>query len=79
MVDGDDTYPAEFAKQIVASVLDNGADMVVGDRFSSTYFTENKRLFHNSGNIVFRKLVNAIFHGNVKDIMTGYRGFHVCL
>jgi len=75
MVDGDDTYPAEYAPQMAAAVLEGGADMVVGDRLSSTYFTENKRLFHNSGNVVVRKLVNSIFHGNVKDIMTGYRAF----
>lgn len=75
MIDGDDTYPAEFASQMVSKVLDDGYDMVIGDRLSSTYFMENKRPFHNTGNILVRNLVNKIFDGNVTDIMTGYRAF----
>ncbi|MCL2493705.1 MAG: glycosyltransferase [Clostridiales bacterium] len=75
MIDGDDTYPAENARTMVDLVLNEGADMVVGDRLSSTYFTENKRQFHNAGNKTVRKLVNRLFHGNVTDIMTGYRAF----
>lgn len=75
MIDGDDTYPAEDARAMVDKVLAEGYDMVVGDRLSSTYFTENKRPFHNSGNVLVRKLVNWFFHGNVTDIMTGYRAF----
>jgi len=75
LVDGDDTYPAEHAREMVNLVLYNNVDMVIGDRLSSNYFTENKRLFHNSGNILVRKLVNMIFRGNIKDIMTGYRAF----
>lgn len=75
MIDGDDTYPAEDAQAMVDKVLVDGYDMVVGDRLSSTYFTENKRPFHNSGNVLVRKLVNSFFKGNVTDIMTGYRAF----
>lgn len=75
MIDGDDTYPAEDAEAMVKKVLEEGYDMVVGDRLSSTYFTENKRPFHNTGNVLVRKLVNSIFHGHVTDIMTGYRAF----
>lgn len=75
MIDGDDTYPAEDARTMVDKVLREGYDMVVGDRLSSTYFTENKRPFHNSGNVLVRKLVNGFFKGNVTDIMTGYRAF----
>lgn len=75
MIDGDDTYPAEDAAAMVSKVLDEGYDMVIGDRLSSTYFTENKRPFHNTGNVLVRKLVNYFFHGNVTDIMTGYRAF----
>lgn len=75
MIDGDDTYPAEDARAMVEKVLQDGYDMVVGDRLSSTYFTENKRPFHNSGNVLVRKLVNYIFGGHVTDIMTGYRAF----
>lgn len=75
MIDGDDTYPAEDAAEMVSKVLDEGYDMVIGDRLSSTYFTENKRPFHNTGNVLVRKLVNYFFHGNVTDIMTGYRAF----
>ena len=75
MIDGDDTYPAENARQMVDQVLEKGVDMVIGDRLSSTYFTENKRPFHNIGNVLVRKLVNLFFHGNVTDIMTGYRSF----
>ena len=75
MIDGDDTYPAENARQMVDLVLDKGVDMVVGGRLSSTYFTENKRPFHNSGNRVVRYLINKLFNNNVRDIMTGYRAF----
>ena len=75
MVDGDDTYPAEQARQLTDAVLLEGADMAVGDRLSSTYFTENKRPFHNSGNVLVRGLVNRFFRGHIVDIMTGYRAF----
>lgn len=75
MVDGDDTYPAEFAKEMVQMVLEKKVDMVIGDRLSSTYFQENKRMFHNFGNELVRKSINYLFHNNIKDIMTGYRAF----
>ena len=75
MIDGDDTYPAENAKEMCNYVLEGKADMVIGDRLSSTYFTENKRPFHNFGNVLVRKLINTLFKSNVKDIMTGYRAF----
>lgn len=75
MIDGDDTYPAESAREMVNLVLEKGADMVIGDRLSSTYFTENKRPFHNSGNRMVRYLINKLFHNDVRDIMTGYRAF----
>ncbi len=75
MVDGDDTYPAESAREMVRLVLERQADMVVGDRLSSTYFTENKRPFHNSGNSLVRFCVNRLFQSDIRDIMTGYRAF----
>lgn len=75
MIDGDDTYPASSAKEMVNLVLNKKVDMVIGDRLSSTYFTENKRLFHNSGNKVVRFLINLLFKSEIKDIMTGYRAF----
>ncbi len=75
MTDGDDTYPAEFAREMVDKVLNHQADMVVGDRLSSTYFTENKRPFHNFGNSLVRGTINRLFHTEIKDIMTGYRAF----
>lgn len=75
MVDGDDTYPADCARQMADAVLEGQADMVVGDRLSSTYFTENKRKFHNAGNRLVRQLVNGFFQGHIVDIMTGYRAF----
>ena len=75
MTDGDDTYPAEFAREMVDKVLEHQADMVVGDRLSSTYFTENKRTFHNFGNSLVRGTINRLFHTEIKDIMTGYRAF----
>lgn len=75
MTDGDDTYPAEFAREMVDKVLVHQADMVVGDRLSSTYFTENKRPFHNFGNSLVRGTINRLFHTEIKDIMTGYRAF----
>ncbi len=75
MVDGDDTYPAEYGRQMVELVLNQNADMVVGDRLSSTYFEENKRPFHNFGNSMVRASINFLFHSEIKDIMTGYRAF----
>ena len=75
MVDGDDTYPAENAPAMAEMVLTRGTDMVVGDRLSSTYFTENKRPFHNVGNSFVRWSINKLFKTNIKDIMTGYRAF----
>ena len=75
MVDGDDTYPAEAAPEMVQKVLERNADMVVGDRLSSTYFEENKRPFHNFGNSLVRKVINLLFQTDIKDIMTGYRAF----
>ena len=75
MVDGDDTYPMEAAPEMVEKVLQHNADMVVGDRLSSTYFKENKRPFHNFGNSLVRGSINRLFHCNVRDIMTGYRAF----
>ena len=75
LVDGDDTYPAEAAPDMVRPVLAGEADMVVGDRLSSTYAAENKRRFHNFGNELVRRLVNTVFRGRVTDIMTGYRAF----
>ncbi len=75
LVDGDDTYPAEAAPEMVRAVRERGADMVVGDRLSSTYFTENKRPFHNFGNSLVRFCINRLFGSQIKDIMTGYRAF----
>ena len=75
MIDGDDTYPAENARTMTDLILERKADMVIGDRLSSTYFTENKRPFHNMGNRLVRGLINTIFKSGIKDIMTGYRAF----
>jgi len=75
MIDGDDTYPAENAREMCDLILEKKADMVIGDRLSSTYFTENKRPFHNLGNKLVRFCINFLFKNKVKDIMTGYRAF----
>lgn len=75
MADGDDTYPAEHAPEMIDLVLNRQVDMVVGDRLSSTYFEENKRPFHNFGNWIVRFGINTLFKSSIKDIMTGYRAF----
>ena len=75
MIDGDDTYPAEFGREMVDKVLERKVDMVVGDRLSSTYFEENKRPFHNFVNSLVRGTINRLFRSNIRDIMTGYRAF----
>ena len=75
MADGDDTYPAESAGEMADKILNEGVDMVIGDRLSSTYFTQNKRPFHNFGNDLVRKSINLLFKSDIKDIMTGYRAF----
>ena len=75
MIDGDDTYPAENAREMCDYILNDNVDMVIGDRLSSTYFQENKRPFHNFGNRIVRSLINIIFKNKINDIMTGYRAF----
>lgn len=75
MTDGDDTYSAEHARGMADLVLNEGYDMVIGDRLSSTYFQENKRMFHGFGNKLVRNLINGLFNSNIQDIMTGYRAF----
>lgn len=75
MVDGDDTYPALYSHEMVDMILNKGVDMVVGDRLSATYFTENKRKFHNFGNKIVRSSINFLFKSDIKDVMTGYRAF----
>lgn len=75
MTDGDCTYPAESAPEMARMILEDGVDMVIGDRLSSTYFTENKRPFHNMGNSLVRSSINTIFKSDIKDIMTGFRAF----
>lgn len=75
MTDGDDTYPAESAREMADKILKRKVDMVVGDRLSSTYFEENKRPFHNFGNSIVRASINMLFKSDIKDIMTGYRAF----
>lgn len=75
MVDGDDTYPADFGPRLEQLVLSGKADMAVGGRLSSTYFTENKRPFHNFGNVLVRRMINFLFRAKLNDIMTGARAF----
>jgi len=75
MVDGDQTYPANEARKLIEPILAGKADMTIGDRLSSTYFTENKRPFHNFGNKLLRFLINKIFNSKIQDITSGYRGF----
>ena len=75
IVDGDDTYPAEYGREMARLVLEEQVDMVIGDRLSSTYFEENKRPFHNFGNSLVRDSINLLFHSDIKDIMTGFRAF----
>lgn len=76
LVDGDDTYPAESVVELIAPIINGEADMVVGDRLSATYFTENKRPMHNSGNRMVRYIINRLFGSSVKDVMSGYRAFN---
>lgn len=77
IVDGDDTYPADNAREMCKAIIEDGADMVIGDRLSATYFEENKRRFHGFGNVLVRKCINALWHPKeeIKDVMTGYRAF----
>ena len=75
LVDGDDTYPAESAPEMISRVIERNADMVIGDRLSSTYYQENKRPFHNTGNSMVKGFINSLFKSDIQDIMTGYRAF----
>lgn len=77
MVDGDDTYPAEYSHQMIQSLREGSADMVIGDRLSNgTYFNENKRAFHDFGNNLVKNSINRLYQASIKDVMTGYRGFN---
>lgn len=77
MVDGDDTYPAEAAREVLAPLINDEADMTVGDRLSNgTYGEENDRAFHGLGNNLVRFLIKLIYGFEFKDVMTGYRGFN---
>jgi hypothetical protein len=75
LVDGDGQHPAEYAAEMCRLVLDDGYDMVSGDRLSTSYYTKNKRRFHNFGNMLVQFMVNWLFHGDIKDCMSGYRAF----
>ena len=75
LVDGDDTYPADMAKEMIKAVIEEHVDMIIGDRLSGSYFKENKRPFHNTGNRLVRFLINRIFHSEIRDMMSGYRAF----
>ncbi len=77
MVDGDDTYEASFVHELIKPIIEGKADMTVGDRLSNgLYKKENKRLFHNLGNNLVRKIINIVFKSKLKDIMSGYRCFN---
>lgn len=76
MADSDDTYPADEVQKLVDPILSGEADMVIGDRLSSTYLTENKRQFHGFGNKLVRFLISWIFKQQIRDVMTGYRSFN---
>lgn len=77
MVDGDDTYPAEAAPQLLEPLVADRADMVVGDRLSNgTYGEENDRAFHGFGNNLVRWLIKVIYGYSFDDVMTGYRAFN---
>ena len=75
MVDSDDTYPADEIKQLIEPVANGEVDMVVGDRLSSTYMTENKRPGHNFGNVLVCTLIKWLWLFDIRDVMTGYRVF----
>ena len=75
MIDSDDTYGVKDIDKSISLVLNDKYDMVIGDRLSTTYYTENKRVFHNVGNDLVRLGINKLFKGNVNDILTGYRCF----
>lgn len=74
MVDGDDTYPADRVKELLAPVVDGRADMTVGER-KAVDEAKAYRRFHVFGNWLVRALINFIFGSNLKDIMSGYRAF----
>lgn len=77
LVDGDNTYPAEDVHKLIAPIINNEADIVLGDRISNgNYSKENKRAFHGFGNNLVKRLINLLFRSNLSDIMTGYRAFN---
>ena len=78
MADADDTYPADEANKLIRPILDDGYDMVAGDRLSTSYYSENKRPGHNFGNALVCWLVSFLWKSKVKDVMTGYRAFSRC-
>ncbi len=77
MVDGDDTYPADAAPDLLAPLIADEADHVVGDRLSNgTYGEENTRAFHGFGNNLVRWLIKCLYGFEFNDVMTGYRAYN---
>lgn len=75
LVDADDTYSASDLNKLISPITNGNADMVIGDRLSGAYFSENKRQFHGFGNVLMKNLINYFFKSNINDVMTGYRAF----
>ena len=75
LVDADDTYSASDLNKLISPITNGKADMVIGDRLSGAYFSENKRQFHGFGNVLMKNLINYFFKANINDVMTGYRAF----
>lgn len=72
LVDGDDTYPAEYARRML-EILDRGdAEMVVASRAAS-YKETRVRPFHGFGNWLVGWLINLIWGTSLRDPMSGYR------
>ncbi|MFN3944493.1 MAG: glycosyltransferase family 2 protein [Allosphingosinicella sp.] len=73
MADGDATYDAAAAPALVARLVDERLDMVVGARRSEV--EEAYRRGHRLGNRLFTGLLASLFGRTFSDIFSGYRVF----
>jgi glycosyltransferase involved in cell wall biosynthesis len=73
MVDGDDTYDASVASQLVERVVAENLDMVVGRRVETHQAAY--RMGHRLGNRVLTGLVRWLFEAKIDDMLSGYRVF----
>ncbi|RSU54239.1 glycosyltransferase family 2 protein [Sphingomonas sp. S-NIH.Pt15_0812] len=73
MADGDATYDAASAPRLIAALLNEQLDMIVGSRVSQVQ--ESYRRGHRFGNVLLTGMLARLFGRSFTDILSGYRVF----